>query len=84
MLASRCRAASRASLAFSVGVADLDPHLAPDGCAPGKTRARRVRRRRVLTAAALDQGQRRDLPAVPKGNLCLCSGYRGIADVIDG
>ena len=38
----------------------------------------------IMTAAALDQGQRRDLPAALKGNLCRCTGYRAIADAIDG
>lgn len=38
----------------------------------------------VMTAAALDQAQRRDLPNALKGNLCRCTGYRGIADAIDG
>ncbi|KMO32853.1 molybdopterin-dependent oxidoreductase [Methylobacterium aquaticum] len=38
----------------------------------------------VMTAAALDQGQRRDLPAALKGNLCRCTGYRAIADAIAG
>ena len=38
----------------------------------------------VMTAAALDQGQRRDLPAALKGNLCRCTGYRSIASAIEG
>ncbi|WP_018259552.1 molybdopterin-dependent oxidoreductase [Methylobacterium sp. WSM2598] len=38
----------------------------------------------VMTAAALDQGQRRDLGAALKGNLCRCTGYRAIADAIAG
>ncbi|MGX7708818.1 molybdopterin-dependent oxidoreductase [Methylobacterium sp. Gmos1] len=38
----------------------------------------------VMTAAALDQGQRRELPAALKGNLCRCTGYRSIADAIAG
>lgn len=37
----------------------------------------------VMTAAALDQGQRRDLPAALKGNLCRCTGYRSISEAID-
>ena len=38
----------------------------------------------VMTAAVLDQGQRRDLDAALKGNLCRCTGYRAIRDAIDG
>lgn len=38
----------------------------------------------IMTAAALDQGQRRDLPAALKGNLCRCTGYRAIADAVAG
>ncbi|MBS7534183.1 molybdopterin-dependent oxidoreductase [Ancylobacter sonchi] len=38
----------------------------------------------VMTAAALDQAQRRDLPQALKGNLCRCTGYRAIADAVDG
>jgi putative selenate reductase molybdopterin-binding subunit len=38
----------------------------------------------VMTAAALDQGQRRDLDAALKGNLCRCTGYRAIRDAIAG
>ena len=38
----------------------------------------------VMTAAALDQAQLRDLPRALKGNLCRCTGYRAIADAIGG
>ncbi|WP_375455703.1 molybdopterin-dependent oxidoreductase [uncultured Methylobacterium sp.] len=38
----------------------------------------------VMTAAALDQGQRRDLGDALKGNLCRCTGYRAIRDAIEG
>jgi putative selenate reductase molybdopterin-binding subunit len=38
----------------------------------------------IMTAVALNQGQRRDLPAALKGNLCRCTGYRAIADAIGG
>ena len=38
----------------------------------------------VMTAAALDQAQRRDLPRALKGNLCRCTGYRAIADAVEG
>ncbi|KMO18754.1 molybdopterin-dependent oxidoreductase [Methylobacterium platani] len=38
----------------------------------------------VMTAAALDRGRVRDLPAALKGNLCRCTGYRAIADAITG
>jgi CO/xanthine dehydrogenase Mo-binding subunit/aerobic-type carbon monoxide dehydrogenase small subunit (CoxS/CutS family) len=36
----------------------------------------------VMTAAALDQGQRTNLANALKGNLCRCTGYRAIADAI--
>jgi len=38
----------------------------------------------VMTAAALDQGRRRDLDAALKGNLCRCTGYGAVADALDG
>ena len=38
----------------------------------------------IMTAAALDQGQRADLPTALKGNLCRCTGYRAVADAIAG
>ena len=38
----------------------------------------------VMTVAALDQAQRRDLPRALKGNLCRCTGYRAIADALAG
>jgi putative selenate reductase molybdopterin-binding subunit len=38
----------------------------------------------VMTAAALDQGQRRDLATALKGNLCRCTGYGAIRDAIAG
>jgi CO/xanthine dehydrogenase Mo-binding subunit/aerobic-type carbon monoxide dehydrogenase small subunit (CoxS/CutS family) len=38
----------------------------------------------IMTAAALDQTQRTDLPRAMKGNLCRCTGYRAIRDAIDG
>jgi CO/xanthine dehydrogenase Mo-binding subunit/aerobic-type carbon monoxide dehydrogenase small subunit (CoxS/CutS family) len=38
----------------------------------------------VMTAAALDQGQKRDLGRALKGNLCRCTGYRAIRDAIGG
>ena len=38
----------------------------------------------IMTAAALDQGQRHDLGTALKGNLCRCTGYRAIRDAAAG
>ncbi|NEU14261.1 molybdopterin-dependent oxidoreductase [Methylobacterium sp. BTF04] len=38
----------------------------------------------IMTAAALDQGQKQDLATALKGNLCRCTGYRAIADAVAG
>jgi len=38
----------------------------------------------IMTAAALTDEQKRDLPRALKGNLCRCTGYRAIEDAING
>ncbi|MDG4663214.1 molybdopterin-dependent oxidoreductase [Mycobacterium sp. 236(2023)] len=38
----------------------------------------------IMTAAALTDEQKRDLPRALKGNLCRCTGYRAIEDAVNG
>ncbi|MES4906961.1 MULTISPECIES: molybdopterin-dependent oxidoreductase [unclassified Streptomyces] len=38
----------------------------------------------IMTAAALTEAQKEDLPRALKGSLCRCTGYRGIEDAVKG
>src|SRR5246127_3629344 len=38
----------------------------------------------IMTATALTEGQKNDLPHALKGNLCRCTGYRPIEDAVRG
>jgi CO/xanthine dehydrogenase Mo-binding subunit/aerobic-type carbon monoxide dehydrogenase small subunit (CoxS/CutS family) len=38
----------------------------------------------IMTAATFDERAREDLPNALKGNLCRCTGYRGISDAVHG
>ncbi|MFD9615198.1 2Fe-2S iron-sulfur cluster-binding protein, partial [Streptomyces sp. NPDC059083] len=38
----------------------------------------------IMTASALTDAQKQDLPHALKGNLCRCTGYRAIEDAING
>jgi putative selenate reductase molybdopterin-binding subunit len=38
----------------------------------------------IMTAASLNQAQRRDLARALKGSLCRCTGYRAIEDAVEG
>ncbi|MFD7614211.1 molybdopterin-dependent oxidoreductase [Streptomyces sp. NPDC059828] len=38
----------------------------------------------IMTAATFTEAQKKDLPRALKGNLCRCTGYRGIQDAVQG
>lgn len=38
----------------------------------------------IMTAAALTDDQKQDLPRALKGNLCRCTGYRAVEDAVNG
>lgn len=38
----------------------------------------------IMTAAAFDEAEKQDLPRSLKSNLCRCTGYRAIADAVQG
>ena len=91
--ASRCtRASTRRSAPQGREVTTIEGLAPPDGLHPVQQSFLEAQGFQcgfctagmIMTTAALSERQRADLPRSLKGNLCRCTGYRAIADAIDG